>query len=65
MPKKKFPGIPDPNRTVDGMFETVLTLKQLAETLSGQRRGSRGQSAVTWDDLVELGLIEELQIPTE
>lgn len=47
------------------MFETVTTMKQVTETLTGQRRGSRAQSAVTWQDLVDLGLIEELQIPSE
>jgi len=62
---KKFPGIPDPSRSVDGMFETVTTMKQVMETMAGQRRGSRPQSAVTWQDLVDLGLIEELQIPSE
>jgi hypothetical protein len=63
--KKRIPGIPDPARSVDGMFETLLTMKQAVETLAGQRRGSRAQSAVTWQDLVDLGLIEELQIPTD
>lgn len=65
MAKKKFPGIPDPSRSADGMFETVVTMKQAVETLAGQRRGSRGQSAVTWDDLVDLGLIEAVQVPNE
>lgn len=63
--RKKFPGIPDPSRSVEGMFETVTTMKQVTETLTGQRRGSRPQSAVTWQDLVDLGLIEALQIPSE
>lgn len=65
MPRKRLPGIPDPARSVDGMFETVTTMKQAVETLAGQRRGSRGESAVTWQDLVDLGLIEVLQIPTD
>jgi hypothetical protein len=47
------------------MFETVVTMKQAVETLAGQRRGSRGESAVTWNDLVDLGLITALQIPRE
>jgi len=63
--RKRLPGIPDPSRTTEGMFETVVTMKQAVETLAGQRRGSRGESAVTWNDLVDLGLIEALQIPNE
>jgi hypothetical protein len=62
---KRFPGIPDPSRSVEGMFETVQTLKQVAETLTGQRRGSRANSAVTWQDLVDLGLIDPTQIPRD
>jgi hypothetical protein len=65
VPKKRLPGIPDPARSVDGMFETVTTMKQAVETLAGQRRGSRSESAVTWQDLVDLGLIEALQIPND
>jgi hypothetical protein len=65
VPKKRLPGIPDPARSIDGMFETVTTMKQAVETLAGQRRGSRAESAVTWQDLVDLGLIEALQIPNE
>lgn len=65
MPRKRLPGIPDPSRSVDGMFDTLTTMKQAVETLGGQRRGSRAESAVTWQDLVDLGLIEPLQIPTD
>jgi len=65
MAKKRLPGIPDPSRSVDGIFETVTTMKQAVETLAGQRRGSRGESAVTWNDLVDLGLITPLQIPDD
>ena len=65
MPNKRIPGIPEPARSVDGMFETVVTMKQAVETLAGQRRQSRGESAVTWNDLVDLGLITALQIPRE
>lgn len=65
MPSKRVPGIPDPSRSVDGLFETVTTMKQAVETLAGQRRGSRAESAVTWNDLVNLGLIDPLQIPRE
>lgn len=65
MAKKRLPGIPDPARNVDSLFETTLTMKQAVETLAGQRRGSRAESAVTWQDLVDLGLIEALQIPND
>ena len=65
MPRKRLPGIPDPSRSAEGMFDTVTTMKQAVETLAGQRIGSRGESAVTWNDLVDLGLIEALQIPRD
>lgn len=65
MPNKRLPGIPEPSRSAEGMFETVITMKQAVETLAGQRQGSRGESAVTWNDLVDLGLISPLQIPRE
>lgn len=65
MARKRLPGIPDPSRSVDGLFDTITTMKQAVETLGGQRIGSRAESAVTWQDLVDLGLIEALQIPRE
>jgi hypothetical protein len=47
------------------MMATVQALKQALETILGQRRGSRVTSAVTWQDLVDLGLIEVEQIPRD
>lgn len=40
MLNKKFPSIPDPSRSVEGMFETVRTMKELAEVITGQRKNS-------------------------
>lgn len=37
MAKRIFPGIPDPSRTVDGMFDAVMAMKQICEILTGQR----------------------------
>lgn len=40
MPNKQFPSIPEPSRSIDGMFETVRVLKELAEVITGQRKNS-------------------------
>ncbi len=61
----KFPGIPDPTMEPEGMLQTVQALKQATETILGQRRGSRVTSAVTWQDLIDLGLIEREQVPRD
>jgi hypothetical protein len=61
----KFPGIPEPTQDPEAMMATVQALKQATETILGQRRGSRVTSAVTWQDLVDLGLIEVEQIPRD
>lgn len=61
----KFPGIPEPNLDPATMLQSVLAMKQALETILGQRRGSRPASAVTWEDLVRLGIVEEAQIPRD
>lgn len=40
MPSKIFPGIPEPNRSVDGMFEPLQRVKEICEILTGQRGNS-------------------------
>ena len=61
----KFPGIPEPTSDPSGLLTTLSACKQALEVILGQRRGSRRDSAVTWGDLVELGLIEENQVPRD
>jgi hypothetical protein len=48
----KFPGIPEPEQTLEGLYATVLALKESVETLTRQRDALA--SAVTWDDLLNL-----------
>lgn len=61
----KFPGIPEPTTEPSTMLTTVQAIKQALEVILGQRRGSRRNSAVTWDDLVRLGIVEEGQVPRD
>lgn len=57
-----YPPIPLPGVEPEALRETSLALKETAEILTGVR-GDRGLSAVTWNDLVTLGLILPSQIP--
>jgi hypothetical protein len=58
----RYPPIPDPSADPVALRSTALALKETAEILTRQR-GDRAKSAVTWDDLVELGLILPSQVP--
>lgn len=59
----KYPAIPDPNLTPESMRDSMITVKQAFEIHSGQR-GKRLDAAVTWQDLVDLGLIEASRVPS-
>lgn len=61
----KLPGIPEPTVDPVALLATVQALKIAVETLAGQRRGSREVSAVTWDELVRLGVVEQGQVPRD
>lgn len=58
----RYPSIPDPTSDPVALRSTALTLKETVEILTRQR-GDRTISAVTWQDLVDLGLILPSQIP--
>jgi len=58
--KKTFPSIPLPGVTPHAQQETLLALKQAIETLGGLK-GDGAASAVTFDDLVALGLVTREQ----
>lgn len=58
----RYPPIPDPAADTVALRSTALALKETAEMLTRQR-GDRSLSAVTWQDLVELGLILPSQVP--
>ena len=50
-------GIPDPLPEVEALNSSVAALKEVVETLTRQRR-EYAESAVTVEDLVDLGIIE-------
>lgn len=54
--------VPEPLEDVKSLRASVMGLKELAETLAGQR-GQAYDFAVTWGDLIDLGLITEQQLP--
>lgn len=59
-----IPGIPDPGLSNESLRETAVMTKQAIEILAGQRVvKNKANAAVTWNDLVNLGLITPLQIP--
>lgn len=62
MPRRKQASIPDPITDVRSLQTTVMALKELVETLAGQR-GKAYDAAVTFADLVQLGLISDPDIP--
>lgn len=58
----KYPPIPEPTTDPAALRQTGLALKESVETLTGTR-GNRELSAVSWGDLVDLGLILPSQVP--
>jgi hypothetical protein len=57
-----FPAIPAPSANPTSLRTTSNSLKESVEILTRQR-GDRSLSAVTWQDLLALGLITADQIP--
>jgi hypothetical protein len=58
----KYPAIPDPSLAPESLRDSVISVKQAFEIHTGQR-GNKLKAAVTWQDLVDLGLIEANQVP--
>ena len=54
--------IPVPGMDPASMHATIMGIKELVEDLAGQR-GNRNATAVTWGDLVRLGLIKQQDVP--
>jgi transposase len=54
--------IPEPYEDLASLYRSVLTMKELVETLAGQR-GQAYDVAVTWQDLLDLGWIRKEDIP--
>jgi hypothetical protein len=60
----RYPAIPNPSADPIALRSTGIALKETVETLTLQR-GSPLNAAVTWQDLVNLGLITAAQVPTK
>lgn len=63
MARKDYGAIPIATANIQSLLNHATATKQAIDVLTGQTR-NRGATAVTWDDLVALGLITEDQIPT-
>lgn len=60
---RNYPAIPQPSPgDPDSLYEAVSAVKENVELLTGQR-GTNVTPAVTWQDLVDLGLIAADQVP--
>ena len=62
MPDIRYGAIPEPQADVESLRQTVAALKQAVEVLIRQRKPVLA-GAVTWGDLVDLGLINPDQVP--
>jgi len=54
--------IPEPYEDVRSLRASVMALKELVETMAGQR-GAPTDAVPTWQDLVDLGITTESRIP--
>jgi hypothetical protein len=64
MARGDYGSIPDPMLNLPSHQDTLTALKQAVEVLTRQRRVEQVKaSAVTWNDLLALGLIQEDQVP--
>lgn len=64
-PKRKLQAtIPEPYEDVQSLRAAVMAIKELVEVLAGQR-GFMTEVAVTWQDLINLQLVNMADIPKE
>jgi hypothetical protein len=56
--------IPEPYEDVKSLRTTALATKELVETLAGQR-GQAYDVAITWGDMLDLGLVTTEQVPKD
>jgi hypothetical protein len=56
--------IPEPYENIQSLRATAMANKELTEMLAGQR-GAPTDVAVTWGDLLNLGLIKPEQVPDD
>jgi len=60
---RRYPPIPDPSLDPEALRRSDIAIKETLEIMTGQR-GNRGDSCVTWQDLVDLGIVLPTQIPS-
>lgn len=51
---RKYPAIPEPGNNIESIREAVVAMKQIVEGLARLRDPAK--SAVTWDELIALGI---------
>jgi hypothetical protein len=61
---RKIPTIIEPYENAASLRSAVMALKENVEMLTGQR-GTIDDVAVTWGDLIRLGLIKQDQVPKD
>ncbi len=59
---RKHPAIPQPESNIASMHATLVPMKEAVDMLQGAT-GTAYDCAVTWGDLLQLGLITKEQIP--
>jgi hypothetical protein len=62
MPVGRYPSIPEPSLEPEALRRSDLAIKETLEIMTGTR-GNRLHSVVTWQDLLDLGLILPTQVP--
>lgn len=58
----RYPPIPEPSTDTEALRRADLAIKETLEIMTGTR-GNRADSVVTWQDLVDLGIIVPTQVP--
>lgn len=58
----RYPSIPEPTTDPEALRRTALEVKETIEILTAVR-GNRLNSAITWQDLIDLGLATPTQVP--
>lgn len=62
MATKRYPPIPEPGLDPESLRRSDMAIKETLEIMNGVR-GSRLDSIVTWQDLIDLGFIVPSQVP--
>lgn len=64
MARGDFSSIPEPMLTLASHQDVLVALKEAVEVLTRQRKLEQVRSsAVTWNDLLALGLVQPDQVP--